>query len=77
MEKKMRHILLIVISMLHFSMVHGQALVSGWVLEQDSITPIEGASIVFSGFGAEGDTLLFRWLPLPRAIPQRSSLIPC
>ena len=60
MEKKMRHILLIVISMLHVSMVHGQAFVSGWVHEQDSITPIVGASIVFSGYGTEGDTLLFQ-----------------
>ena len=33
-----------------------QTMISGGVYEQDSISPIEGAEITFSGYGFEGDT---------------------
>lgn len=38
-----------------------QVLVSGGVYEQDSISPIEGAEITFTGYGFEGDTLVFQF----------------
>jgi hypothetical protein len=38
-----------------------QVLVSGGVYEQDSISPIEGVEITFSGYGFEGDTLVFQF----------------
>ena len=38
-----------------------QGVVSGYVLEQDGIVPIEGAEITFSGFNLAGDTLLLQF----------------
>ena len=41
------------------SLTYAEATVSGYVLEQDSIAPIENAMIVFSGISEEGDTLSY------------------
>ena len=38
-----------------------QSVITGHVLEQDSISPIEGAEVTFSGFNLFGDTLLLRF----------------
>lgn len=40
----------------------GQGMISGHVFEQDNIEPIEGASVVFSGYNFMGDTLLVTFL---------------
>lgn len=40
----------------------GQAVVGGSVYEMDSITPIVGASVTFSGLSLEGDTLVYQFL---------------
>ena len=36
----------------------GQVVVSGHVFEQDGLTPIEAAEIVFSGYSLDGDTIM-------------------
>ena len=37
-----------------------QMMVSGTVYEQDTITPIEGVTVTFSGIGESGDTLVYQ-----------------
>lgn len=37
----------------------GQVVINGGVYEQDSITPIVGATVIFSGIDMEGDTLTY------------------
>lgn len=39
-----------------------QIVVSGNVYEQDTITPIEAASVTFSGIGESGDTLVYQFI---------------
>lgn len=41
--------------------VNAEGFVSGFVFEQDSITPIENAEIAFSGISEEGDTLYYQF----------------
>ena len=40
----------------------GVSWVTGYVLEQDSITPISGATVLFSGVSTDGDTLLYQFV---------------
>jgi len=61
MKRIMLHIGLVVAAVLFGVQLRGQALVTGMVLEQDSIVPIVGADIVFSGVSWEGDTLLYQF----------------
>lgn len=44
------------------SSIFAQATIEGSVYEQDGLTPIEGAEIFFSGYGLEGDTLVFQFV---------------
>ena len=60
--KKFRFILTLALAVFAFGRALSQGIVSGWVHEQDSITPIEGVMMVFSGIGASGDTLAFQFL---------------
>ena len=55
--------IIIILSVLLFSISSfGQGVVSGHVYEQDGIVPIEGATVAFSGYSLEGDTLLVEFL---------------
>lgn len=62
----MRKLLLIlvpfVIVLMPFHQAQGQVFVSGSVYEQDSITPIIGASVLFSGLDADGDTVVYQFV---------------
>ena len=57
----MKKLLAFLILMLIAFPALAQVLVSGGVYEQDSISPIEGVEITFSGYGFEGDTLVFQF----------------
>lgn len=50
--------LLVILSILCVSMFSfGQGVVSGHVFDQDGFTPVEGATVAFSGYNISGDTL--------------------
>ena len=51
-----------VAALMSFHQVQGQVLVSGNVYEQDSITPIIGASVAFSGIDVFGDTVVYQFV---------------
>lgn len=62
----MKKFMLVAVSLL-FALVASQKVMAqkwvvGGVYEQDSITPIVGATVVFSGIGAEGDTLAYQFV---------------
>lgn len=50
------------IALMSFHRAQGQVWVSGNVYEQDSVSPIVGASVVFSGVDREGDTLVYEFV---------------
>ena len=58
----MRRFLLHVVAMLTVNPLSGQSVVTGAVLEQDSITPIVEAEISFSGISEAGDTLFYQFV---------------
>ena len=60
MRKLLPIVLPFVIALISFHQAKGQVLVSGNVYEQDSITPIVGASVLFSGVDAAGDTVVYQ-----------------
>ena len=60
--KKLLTILFLVLSLMSFHQVQGQVRVSGNVYEQDSITPIVGASVTFSGVEVSGDTVVYQFV---------------
>lgn len=62
MRKVLLHIGLVIVAVLFSAQLRGQAVVTGAVLEQDSIAPIVGADIVFSGINEAGDTLLYQFV---------------
>ena len=59
--RKFLSIVVFVCALLTSNQVHAEGFVSGFVFEQDSISPIEGAEIVFSGISEEGDTLYYQF----------------
>lgn len=50
------------VAVLTVNRISGQSVVTGAVLEQDSITPIIDADISFSGVSESGDTLFFQFI---------------
>lgn len=60
MRKLLSILLPFVLALMSFHQLKGQALVSGNVYEQDSITPIVGVSVLFSGVDVAGDTVLYQ-----------------
>lgn len=58
----MKRIIGIVSFILFSFMAWGQTFVTGHVFEQDGVAPIEGASVVFSGYSEAGDTLELAFL---------------
>ena len=59
---RVRLVLILALAVFAFGRAMSQCVVTGWVHEQDSITPIEGATVAFSGIGNSGDTLGFCFL---------------
>ena len=57
MKKLLLICMFLTLALMSFHQAQGQIRVSGNVYEQDSITPIVGASVLFSGVGADGDTI--------------------
>ena len=57
-----RFVLTLALAIFASARAMSQGVVSGWVHEQDSITPIEGAVVAFSGIGESGDTLSYQFL---------------
>lgn len=59
--KKILSIVAFVLAMLVTNRVEAEGVVTGFVFEQDSISPIEDVEIAFTGIGAEGDTLYYQF----------------
>lgn len=59
--KKFFSIVVFVLVLLASTHVKAEGVVMGFVFEQDSISPIEGVEITFSGIGTEGDTLFYQF----------------
>lgn len=57
MKKLLLICMFLTLALMSFHQAQGQIRVSGNVYEQDSITPIVGASVLLSGVGADGDTI--------------------
>ena len=62
MKKLLSLLVLFILALMSFHQAQGQVLVSGSVYEQDSISPIEGASVVFSGVDVFGDTVDYQFV---------------
>lgn len=62
MRRFLLHIVCAVVAMLTVNPMAGQSVVTGAALEQDSITPIAGADISFSGISEMGDTLFYQFV---------------
>ena len=62
MRRLLTILVLFVIALVPLHQAQGQVLVSGNVYEQDSISPIVGASVVFSGLDASGDTVVYQFV---------------
>lgn len=62
MRKTLLHISFLAITVLACVQMRGQTMVTGTVFEQDSIAPITGAEIFFSGISGGGDTLLYQFV---------------
>ena len=62
MKKLLLICMFLTLALMPFRQAQGQIRVSGNVYEQDSITPIVGASVLFTGVGADGDTIAYQFL---------------
>ena len=62
MKKLLLICMFLMLALMPFRQAQGQIRVSGNVYEQDSITPIVGASVLFAGVGADGDTIAYQFL---------------
>lgn len=60
MKRCLTLIVLLALAWMPLRQARGQIVVSGSVCEQDSITPIAGASVVFSGIDMAGDTVAYQ-----------------
>lgn len=61
MKKLLTIWMFLVLALMSSQQVLGQLRVSGNVYEQDSITPIVGASVMFSGLDSDGDTIVYQF----------------
>ena len=61
MKKLLLICMFLTLALMPFHQALGQMRVSGNVYEQDSITPIVGASVLFSGVNADGDTIAYQF----------------
>lgn len=62
MKKLLLICMFLMLALMPFRQAQGQIRVSGNVYEQDSITPIVGASVLFTGVGSDGDTIAYQFL---------------
>ena len=62
MKKLLTIFMFLVLALMPFHQAQGQIRVSGNVYEQDSITPIIGASVLFSGVGADGGIIEYQFV---------------
>lgn len=62
MKRLLLHIALMLTMLLLAKTSFGVSWVTGYVLEQDSITPISGATVSLSGISADGDTLSYQFV---------------
>ena len=62
MKKLLTIWMFLVWALMPFHQALGQIRVSGNVYEQDSITPIAGALVMFSGVGADGDSIVYQFV---------------
>ena len=62
MKKLLLICMFLMLALMPFRQAQGQIRVSGNVYEQDSITPIVGASVLFAGVGSDGDTIAYQFL---------------
>jgi len=60
--KRCLSIWVFVVALLLSFRVEAEGVVTGFVFEQDSITPIEGSMISFSGIAESGDTLYYQFI---------------
>ena len=59
MKRMMRYLMVLAFVLMGSRLAIGQVLVYGEVDEQDWLTPIENATVTFSGVGVAGDTLVY------------------
>ncbi len=62
MRRILLHIGVLIMVILATVRLQGQSIVMGTVFEQDGISPIEGATIAFSGITEMGDTLFYQFV---------------
>ena len=59
--RKLFSIVAFILALMASNRVEAESFVSGFVFEQDNVSPVVGAEIVFSGIGSEGDTLYYQF----------------